>query len=239
MQHGSSRTPPSRYETPPELNSRPFTAAKRAREVYEGNEQESEDDDKYPAKQRDRPNRRQDCDNWPPTEVDHYSPPRRERGTVSPIPARPDYIHSSTRLSQPVHNRSDDASNRPRQRSWQERLAADGLNTSRQFQVGRFELRRGNRQPLEYGRLSPPSTRESTHRPTSHDGSNGKPPESHYELDSTKLRSPQYCNGPSSSSPAPNRLAFRQEVYDALQGHDDNFWYLASVNGHQVKEEEL
>lgn len=225
-QHDFPESPPSRYATPPEMNKRPRTSTSATAPAHYG----YEDEDQGTSATK----RRRTCDNWPPTELDHYSPPRTRPGRGSPIPATLDRIDDRLLVDWPPQTHAERPSNRPVKESESNavHIQIDGI----QREAGsNLKPQSDRRTLLEYGRLSPPN-RDVPRGETMTDRPRTMPGPRHSDLDF-----PAGVHTPSrkqfSSSPASSRLAFRQEVYNALR---DNQWTgLVSNNGHQYKEEEL
>lgn len=107
-------------------------------------------------------------------------------------------------------------------------------------QKDHFERQRPQHQSIDYGRLSPPPTAEKISQALDHT----RPSITEVQNPgSERLRRSALGTRSSSVSTAANqRLAFRQEAYNAVLGVGGSDWSnigLVSVSGHQAKEEEL
>lgn len=224
-QYEPSGSSPSRYATPLEPEGRPGTAngvSERTRKDREDDDEE--DSGNIGGRIVKRWKRR---DNWPLTEVDHYSPPRDGTVRGPSMPITPDQFHRPSRSDWAHHTQH----NSPSSAYSLACLPADRSEGG----IGNLHPWRGSVASLEYGRISPP-TRDVVERVTTNMRPRTEPQARHYTLNSPGDRC-SLSRKQFSSSPASSRLAFRQEAYDAVQG---NTWTgLVSTSEYQVKEEEL
>lgn len=225
-QYESSGSSPSRYATPLEAEGRPRTANEVSERGRKHREEEDDDED-FENVGGKIVKRRKRCDNWPLTEVDHYSPPRDGTVRGPSMPITPDQFYGPSRSDWAYHTQHNSLSSAYSLAL----LPADRSEGG----IGNLNPWRGSVASLEYGRLSPP-TRDVVEGETTNMRPLTGPRPRHYMLNSpgdTRSSSRKQF----SSSPASSRLAFRQEAYDAVQG---NTWTgLVSTSDYQVKEEEL
>ena len=204
----------------------------------------------------------------PPHEVDHYAPPlevyhyepsaytRRKYNSKPPVfsdkrveekawPSALDY--NSTVPRSPLGH--SDTKTLPRYRHDQAQILLEYDRTaphtnflaSSPVQKNAIEEQRSTlRQSDDYGRLSPPPTEKNARSNGTHVTSSN--------LEALTLNTRQPASSLSTkhsdnlSPTAAQRLAFRQEAYNAVLGIGESSWEdvgLVSVSGHQMKEEEL
>ena len=229
---GSSSSTSSDYATPGGGHSYPM-----ADQNHNGTEDDIEAISKEAHKnERQRRGRQAKGDYWPPVGVDHYSP-------SSGRPGRPNDVEYQVRIAdgngepRPALNKIDATrtSSSPSRDRWRKRIA-DPSSPQREGGGRRSSKREKSRQSFEYGRLSPPPLSAGNE-----DGDGQE--ESTLESRPGGTRPLAMSKGtPAMPESTTSRMALRQEAYNAALGSTGYHWSnigLASVNGHQMKEEEL
>ena len=194
-------------------------------------------------RKRKRPSRYHHGDFWPPrapSDIDHYAPPSFESFRVEKIPASTTPLLRNDEVVGikvwPELSQVETTARSPAQDRWLKRIAE--VTTPEISDEPRKPMRR-NQQYREvpeskYGRLTPPTILNSDR---------GTDPVEPFDRVLVDLRKPsQDRHHASASDSAQRRMALRHEAYNAVLGSGEYTWSdigLASVNGHQLKEEEL
>ncbi|KAK3705078.1 hypothetical protein LTR37_013445 [Vermiconidia calcicola] len=192
-------------------------------------------------RKRKRPSRYQHGDYWPPRappDIDHYAPPSSESFRVEKIPAStaPTLRNNEVVGTKvwPDLSQIEITARSPVQDRWLRRIAE--ATTPQISDEPRRPVRRDrqSRELPEYGRLTPPTTLNN--------GRGVAPVESLDRVPADLKKSSQKRHFTGASESTPRKMALRHEAYDAVLGRGEYTWSdigLASVNGHQLKEEEL
>lgn len=178
--------------------------------------------------------------------VDHYSPPHDRKRRKSSTGAISDQIDDGSGTDWPALTPTDAVPVNWLDNRWRKRIA-ETMPPEWQFEDdGSSKKENQRRRSSNYGRLSPPPIPkkygEDTNDGQDHFDNLVQRRKDYEERTSSKVRNYSSPKSPRSSSPAQSRLAFRQEVYDAVLGKNGASWSdigLVSVSGHQIREEEL